>query len=282
MSIGKIKFQRNKKTPVIKMKTNIALLLTLSLLCLFSCKNNYVLSPEKMEDVLVDVHLVEGLTIEESLKIKKNEDKVDLFNTVYAKHNITAEQFDSSMIYYSHDLHSLEEIYNGVMSRIEKIEKDVKAGNYSLTTAFMGKKTYQRLVHEDMDIFPYVQKEFWNGLRDIEFTKADYKKGKVIEVTVDSLPTKNIEMRYSFNSRSLDSAVCVVTMHYSNDQTSEKTFQLPLDTLQLMKLNWEEEKCPQKISVKFDAVSTEKDALFVVRDIRMYNLTTEKRNLSIF
>lgn len=76
-----------------------------------------ILSPSKMEDILVDYHLAQGMT--ETANKSKEKLRYEYIQAVFHKHRITEATFDSSMIYYSINAEHFAEIYNNVTRRIE-------------------------------------------------------------------------------------------------------------------------------------------------------------------
>ncbi|MGE3824346.1 MAG: DUF4296 domain-containing protein, partial [Bacteroidia bacterium] len=48
-----------------------------------------------------------------------------LFETVMKKHNITREDYESSLRYYAIDNESLNEIYDSVLVKLTKLENEV-------------------------------------------------------------------------------------------------------------------------------------------------------------
>lgn len=84
-----------------------------------SCKDEskkMVIPEGKMEDVLYDYHLMDGIvrtTTLDSATIKQ------YVEALYAKHGITQAEFDSSMVYYMRHTEILEGIYKRLYSRIE-------------------------------------------------------------------------------------------------------------------------------------------------------------------
>jgi len=73
-----------------------------------------IIQPDKMEDVLYDYHLAMGMFNNQFHM--ENHQKNSLMNYVYDKHQITAEVFDSSMVWYTREAQELTAIY-------EKLEK---------------------------------------------------------------------------------------------------------------------------------------------------------------
>jgi len=91
----------------------------LLLLLLLACAPSQprgVLSEEKMTDVLVDIHLAQGMA--------ETQGDVDVtrfkyIQAVFKKHRITEAEFDSSMVYYSGRAEEFTHIYNNVVTRVQ-------------------------------------------------------------------------------------------------------------------------------------------------------------------
>lgn len=264
------------------MKTYKLFLFIIALVSLFSCGNKYVLSPEKMEDVLVDLHLAEGMAIEHSTDFKTTEDKLNLYSTVYAKHNTNRSQFDSSMVYYSENLGDLTEIYDVVYARLVALQVEVQEGVFSPTTSLTNAGVYARIVSEDKDILPFIQNELWGKTRDYAFLVADFSKGKSLEVKLDTLINRKLELRYTIAADSLVSAQCKITMYYNEDKMEENVFNLDLDSAYLVVNSWTVDENPNKIVVKFDAEAMNQNAKLNIKDIRLYDMAPKAHNISLF
>lgn len=95
-------------------------LLLLLLSFLVACKPSRpggILSEKKMENVLVDYHLAQGIA-----EAQSGNREVDTYKNVHAvflKHHITEAEFDSSLVYYSIHAEKLSEIYKHVTARVE-------------------------------------------------------------------------------------------------------------------------------------------------------------------
>ncbi len=96
----------------------IPLLYFLSLLC--SCSPSLpsgILDEDKMTDILVDYHLAQGMAEAQGEDIEINRYKY--IQTVFRKHRITEEEFDSSMVYWSGRAEDFSLIYNNVLTRVQ-------------------------------------------------------------------------------------------------------------------------------------------------------------------
>ena len=101
---------------------NIFLLLLLVLVA--SCKVKApedVLPPEKMEAVLYDYHLAQSMMT--TLASVDYKEKL-MYAYVYAKHGVTKEEFDSSLVWYNRYPKYIKDIYANIEERLQQ-EVDV-------------------------------------------------------------------------------------------------------------------------------------------------------------
>lgn len=80
-----------------------------------------VISERKMERILYDFHMAQGIA-ENSIPDSGNIEtfRYELIQAVYRKHGITEEQFDKSMNYYCSDLQRMHKIYKNLQRRYER------------------------------------------------------------------------------------------------------------------------------------------------------------------
>jgi len=97
-------------------------ILIFSVLC--SCSKFGVLKSEKMEDLLYDIHVAET-----TMNIKKvpstKEIRRSYYDYIFEKHHTTRKQFEKSIKWYAANPKKLENIYENVKKRIEKLQVDV-------------------------------------------------------------------------------------------------------------------------------------------------------------
>ncbi|MCR5181067.1 MAG: DUF4296 domain-containing protein [Bacteroidaceae bacterium] len=100
-------------------------LLVLQPLLLLGCKPSLpddVMSERKMERVLYDFHIAQGMT--EHVPRSEGQDyesmRYELQQAVFRKHGITQEEFDRSMTYYLSDMDKMNSIYKNVSERLER------------------------------------------------------------------------------------------------------------------------------------------------------------------
>lgn len=85
-----------------------------------------VIEPDKMEDLLVDIHISEGLMETEYAKYASPAQKEEVMQSVLRKHHVTGAEFDSSLSWYGRNLDQYVKIYNKVIERIRLKDEAVK------------------------------------------------------------------------------------------------------------------------------------------------------------
>lgn len=85
-----------------------------------------MLSPEKMEAVLVDVQLVEGALVHKRSTGKKYQEVDDYyFNAVFKKHGLTQKEFKKNLEFYKDHPDLLREVYLKVIEDLEALNKEL-------------------------------------------------------------------------------------------------------------------------------------------------------------
>ena len=90
----------------------------------FACKPGVprdIIQPGKMEDILVDFHVADGMAQNNPAANNNVPYNRTLYRLgVLKKYNVTQAEFDSSMVYYSRHSDKLHDIYKGVADRLSK------------------------------------------------------------------------------------------------------------------------------------------------------------------
>ena len=103
-----------------------------------------------MEDVLFDIHIADAL-ISDNYRDFSNEERTrKLYASVFEKHGITQEQFDSSLVWYGRNLDKYLTIYDNLDKRYialtdsitAKIERLDKPAIFSDTNLWEGVKSF--------------------------------------------------------------------------------------------------------------------------------------------
>jgi len=110
-------------------------LILITMLFISSCNPNpkteapdNLIQKEKFIDIMVDVRMVET-TIRKKIGRGKdiNETTEYYYNYIFDKYNISREQFNSSLDYYSKDVKEMQEINITVVEKLTQLESEVKA-----------------------------------------------------------------------------------------------------------------------------------------------------------
>lgn len=99
----------------------------------FSCGERYnrgVLQEKKMVDVMVDVHLVEGMSEQNLLNQNNHSTSNVYYNNILMKHEITLAELDSSIAWYARHPKIYKRVYDSVVSRLEKQKSLIEKGYY--------------------------------------------------------------------------------------------------------------------------------------------------------
>ena len=113
----------------------LALLMFLLMACDDRPKD--VLSRGKMEDVLYDYHIMQGI-IDELPSEEREAKAQDYINAVFEKHGITEAQFDSSIVYYNRHTKDLHKIYSNLKERYSTVNDEIQLvnGNNDMMAVF--------------------------------------------------------------------------------------------------------------------------------------------------
>lgn len=101
---------------------------------MMSCENRpkNVLSPDKMEKLLVDIHILEGSLNSMGYAKLDDEERKAYFESIFQDYGISVSDFDSCLVWYSKNPKKFERLYIKVNNQLSKIEKDVEANLYHL------------------------------------------------------------------------------------------------------------------------------------------------------
>jgi hypothetical protein len=89
---------------------------------------SYVLSEEKMVEVMVDMHIVEtALNLKIMTPDSNNTEYDQRFASIFVSNDIRKEQFDSSLFYYSTRTGEMNKIYDKVLERLSELESEVNS-----------------------------------------------------------------------------------------------------------------------------------------------------------
>lgn len=79
-------------------------------------------------DVLVDIHLADGITNDRKFNRKFDADSIDLISPILDKHQVSREMLDTTLIVYSQHPELFDQVYNEVLIKLNVMleENDMK------------------------------------------------------------------------------------------------------------------------------------------------------------
>jgi len=113
----------NRKPFLMHLK-NLTFLLLLILLVNACLKPNSItgkefIQQEVLVEVLTEIHLIDGITEDRKYYRKYNfNDSIDMMSPIFEKHNITREQFDTTIAEYSRYPELLDKVYDEVIMNL--------------------------------------------------------------------------------------------------------------------------------------------------------------------
>ncbi len=111
------------------MKKFVILIVTISF---FSCTNEkkipeYVIPQEDMVDIIVDIHLTDGLlTLNHVRRKLAKKDTSNYYDKIFDQYGYTRADFDTSIYYYSMNIDDYDNIYAEVLNRLNEMETELK------------------------------------------------------------------------------------------------------------------------------------------------------------
>lgn len=107
------------------MRKNI--LLICSILILLACKSGVpkdVIAPEKMKDILINIHVVDGYLMTYTSVDSSRKSGSVYYNSIYKHFGVDSAQYAHSLIYYNQNPKKLSAIYQEVTADLDKILKE--------------------------------------------------------------------------------------------------------------------------------------------------------------
>jgi len=113
---------------------NRIIIFIIAVFMLLSCQKNkvpeYVIPPEDMTSILVDIHLTDGML--SSSKIRRDfakKDSANIYNILFHNYGYNRKDFDTSLFYYSKNLTLYDKIYKDVLNQLNEMETQLKEQN---------------------------------------------------------------------------------------------------------------------------------------------------------
>lgn len=95
--------------------------------CEFNKTPDYVIPKDKIIDIIVDIHITDGMVT--ILGVRKDilENYSDsVYNDIFKHHGYTRKDFDTSIYHYSHTINEYDDIYKEVLNKLSEKEALIK------------------------------------------------------------------------------------------------------------------------------------------------------------
>jgi len=113
---------------------NRIIIFIIAVFMLSGCQKNkvpeYVIPPEEMASILVDIHLTDAML--SSSKIRRDfakKDSDNIYNILLHNYGYDRKDFDTSLFYYSKNLALYDKIYIDVLNQLNEMETQLKEEN---------------------------------------------------------------------------------------------------------------------------------------------------------
>jgi hypothetical protein len=114
----------------IQLRSTNCLLLLMAILSLSCNHKRYgdLIPPKKFVNVLVDIHLADGIAVENMSHGKVAQlDSASLYESVFDKYGVSRTMFDSTMSFYSEHPDNFQKVYNKVTAKLKLLENELNA-----------------------------------------------------------------------------------------------------------------------------------------------------------
>ena len=113
---------------------NPLLIFTLLLILITACqtkqsiKGDEFIKREVLVDVLMDIHLADGLSNDRKFHRRYDVDSIDILSPILEKHQVSREMFDTTMYVYTRHPNLLDQVYSDVLIKLNvKLDEINKA-----------------------------------------------------------------------------------------------------------------------------------------------------------
>lgn len=177
------------------MKSRVLLLLVGTML-LVGCRLHRpdgVLSPHRMENFLYDFHKAQAMSNE--LSVSERYKRELMYNYVYDKNQVSKEEVEASLVWYTRNPKELSKIYGKISARIDK-DREITSNQLEK----IEKKSYSVISGDTVDLW---------YLRPVQLLTASKKYDKVLfDIPADTSFYGSDIIRWKFN--------CTLMGHYAD------------------------------------------------------------------
>jgi len=88
---------------------------------------------EVLVNLLVDIHLADGVTNDQKFSRKFDADSIDILTPILEKYNVTRQMFDTTMYVYTRNPELLDLVYNDVLIKLNVMLDEINKEDSSST-----------------------------------------------------------------------------------------------------------------------------------------------------
>jgi len=177
-------------------------------LMLISCvRPANVLSPKKMENLLVDMHKLEGTLGALGFENNNPVEKREYYAAILKKYNVKQADFDSSLVWYTKHPKQFQRLYASVSVRMDSLNNEVLRHKY----------------HPIDSVHAVAEMSLWNKPIRHVFTKDSVRTSLNFELKDQSLMTNDLyELSFIRRVAPADSSVQPFIVMYINYYNGKK------------------------------------------------------------
>ena len=166
-----------------------------------------VLSPKKMENLLVDMHKLEGTLGALGFENNNPVDKREYYAAILKKYNVKQADFDSSLVWYTKHPKQFQRLYASVSVRMDSLNNEVLRHKY----------------HPIDSVHAVAEMSLWNKPIRHVFTKDSVRTSLNFELKDQSLMTNDLyELSFIRRVAPADSSVQPFIVMYINYYNGKK------------------------------------------------------------
>lgn len=164
------------------------LILFVALAMLSSCKKtpDYVISEDEMAELMADIETANAVVEMDFRDYSNDSSKIILLKSILEKHGVTEQQFDTSLMWYGHNLDIYRDVYKHTVELLQDRQKDIVA-----EAKEAGEK--MTLAGDSVDI--------WQGSRYSIFTKKQFGDYAQVDFSIPADENSRLGDRYYWKLR---------------------------------------------------------------------------------
>ena len=194
------------------------------LVAVCSCKRtpDYVIKTEEMSALLADMHMAEAVVESNYGAYPSDSSRMVLKQAVLERHGVTPEQFDTSLVWYGHNIDKYLEAYDGAIALLK--ERQASAGSASVMAMSIG--------GDSAEVWPgsrymVMSERLPSQMVGFDFKRDDnFEQGDVYTFRIKVLDKPGAKVRWMMAADYADSHLEVLSLNISPQQSgwSEVTF----------------------------------------------------------